>query len=196
MTGLFRRMARLGRREDGSVTLEFVIIFPVFMILFVSCFELGTIMLRQTMLDRSIDMVVRDIRVGQVDFGTGLANETPQERARRQHDILKELICEQSNFLEDCANEIKIEMQVVDPRAWTGLEPDIDCIDQSDVNIPPRRFEVGEGNQLVLLRACHLFEPFIKNFGLGTVLGDLLRIESGNSYRIVSSAAYVIEPES
>lgn len=196
MTGLFRHLATFCRREDGSPTVEFVIIFPVFMILFVSCFELGTIMLRQTMLDRSIDMVVRDIRVGQVDFGTGLANETPQERARRQHDILKELICERSNFLEDCADNLKIEMKVVDPRAWTGLEPDIDCIDQSDVNIPPRRFEVGQRNQLVLLRACHLFEPFIKNFGLGTVLGEVLTIESGNSYRLVSSAAYVNEPGS
>lgn len=167
-------------RDDGSATLEFVILFPVFMALFVSTFELGTIMLRQTMLDRAIDMTVRQIRIGAV--------------AEVDHETIKEMICSRTIFLTDCNTELKLEMQVVDPRDWVSMDPDIDCIDQEDYGIPPRRFEAGVDNQMMILRACHLFEPFVSSFGLGEVLGELLPRESGNSYRLVATASYVVEP--
>jgi hypothetical protein len=180
MTRLSRRIRRFLRRDQGSATIEFVILFPVFMVLFVSSFELGNIMLRQTMLDRSIDMTVRQIRIGAV----GVVD----------HDTIKEMICERSYFLDDCDRQLKLEMQVVDPRAWVNLDPDIDCIDQADYGIPPRRFDSGSDNQMMILRACHLFEPMVSDFGLGTVLGELMARESGNAYRLTAVASYVVEP--
>jgi hypothetical protein len=151
------------------------------MALFVSSFELGTIMLRQSMLDRSIDMTVRQIRIGAV--------------ADVNHDAIKEMICERTVFLHDCASELKLEMQVVDPRAWTNMDTDVDCIDHEEDEQPPPRFQAGIDNQMMILRACHLFEPFVSSFGLGQqVLGELIPRESGNSYRLVATASYVVEP--
>lgn len=180
MTRFRQRMKRFLRREDGSATIEFVILFPVFMILFVSSFELGTIMLRQTMLDRSIDMTVRQIRIGAV--------------TNVDHDTIKDMICDRTAFLANCQTELKLEMQVVNPRAWVAVDPDIDCIDQEDYGIAPRRFNAGADNQMMILRACHLFQPFMTNIGIGTVLGDLLPRESGTAYRLVATASYVVEP--
>jgi hypothetical protein len=180
MTGIFRRLKTFLRREDGSSTVEFVILFPLFVVLFVSSFELGTIMLRQTMLDRSIDMTVRAIRIGAV--------------TDVDHDTIKDMICARTVFLTDCESELKLEMEIVNPRAWVAVNPDIDCIDHEDRGIPPRRFVAGADNQMMILRACHLFEPFMTNIGLGVVLGDLLPRESGNSYRLVATASYVVEP--
>jgi hypothetical protein len=180
MTRLGRRLARLAGREDGSATIEFVILFPIFMVLFVSSFELGTIMLRQTMLDRSIDMTVRQIRIGAV--------------GDVDHDTIKEMICDRTIFLTNCDTELKLEMQLVDPRGWVTMDQDIDCIDQEDYGIPPRRFDAGADNQMMILRACHLFQPFVSSFGLGEVLGEMLPRESGDSYRLVATASFVVEP--
>lgn len=176
---MIRRLLRstFGKSEDGSATVEFVIIFPIFMFLFVSSFELGTIMLRQTMLDRGIDMTVRLIRLGLVEDVT--------------HDDIKAMICERAALLPDCERQLKLEMQVVNPRSWTALNTDVDCIDQADYNLPVRAFEAGMANQMMILRACHLFQPYFSTFGMG----EMIPRESGNAYRLVSSASYVVEPD-
>ncbi|MFV2034455.1 MAG: TadE/TadG family type IV pilus assembly protein, partial [Halocynthiibacter sp.] len=47
MTGFWAKFLRRFRRgEKGNVTIEFVIIFPVFMIIFLSAFEAGVLMTR------------------------------------------------------------------------------------------------------------------------------------------------------
>lgn len=180
MTRLGRRIRRFLGRDDGSSTVEFVILFPVFMVLFLSSFELGNVMLRQTMLDRAIDMTVRQIRIGAV--------------TTVDHDTIKDMICDRSVFLTDCRDELRLEMDIVNPRAWANLDPTIDCVDREDRAQPPRRFQPGNQNQTMLLRACHLFEPMISSFGLGTVLGALLVEDDGDTYRIVSTSSYVVEP--
>jgi hypothetical protein len=181
MIRYFCNHRRFRKDASGSATVEFVILFPIFMTLFVSCFELGTVMLRQTMLDRSVDMTVRQIRLGAVDNVT--------------HDVVRDMICAGSGVLRDCQSELKLEMEVVDPRAWANLDPDVDCVNHADRTIPPREFRPGQENEMVIIRACHLFEPFFDNFSLGPALGDLLPVETGNSYRLVSIASFVVEPE-
>lgn len=175
-----RRIRRFFGRDDGSATIEFVILFPVFMVLFLSSFELGNVMLRQTMLDRAIDMTVRQIRIGAVP--------------NVNHTTIRTMICNNSVFLTDCMTELRLEMDVVNPRAWAALDPTPDCVNRADRGVPPRRFTAGQQNQTMILRACHLFEPMIPSFGLGVVLGELLIAESGETYRIISSASYVVEP--
>jgi hypothetical protein len=181
MTWLRRKLKRLRRREDGSATLEFVILFPIVMTVFVNCFEMGMIMLRQTMLDRSVDLAVREIRIGEVQRTVF-------------HNGLRRLICSQSGVLKDCESRLRLEMRVVDPRTWTGLDPQVDCVNLDDPAAPPQQFIPGAGNQLMVLRACHLFEPLVSNFALGAVLGDLMDRESGDMYRLVSVSSFVVEP--
>jgi hypothetical protein len=176
MRHLLARIRRFRRREDGSATVEFVIIFPIFMFLFASCFELGTIMLRQTMLDRGIDMTVRQVRLGAVD--------------PVNHEILKDMICDRAAILPNCQRELKLEMRSTDPRGWVPMPALADCIDQADYNLPVRTFEAGAPNQMMILRACHLFEPYFPTFGLG----EFIPRQSGNSYALISTSSYVVEP--
>jgi hypothetical protein len=193
MNRLTNRFAGFVRREGGSATVEMVILFPIFMILFISSFELGMLMLRQAMLDRSLDMTVRELRLGLVDFAP-VAGETEQKRLMRFHDEIRQRICQRSNFLVNCSEVLKLEMEVVDPVGWTGMNADVDCINLEDTTIPPTTLETGEVNALVVIRACHLFDPYVTGFALGPVLGDLLPKENGNAYRLVATASYVLEP--
>ncbi len=188
MNRLTTRIAGFVRREGGSATVEMVILFPIFMILFISSFELGMLMLRQAMLDRSLDMTVRELRLGLVDFAP-VEGETEEQRLGRFHAEIRQRICQRSNILENCGSALKLEMEVVDPVGWTGMNADVDCI-----NSEPRTLETGEVNALVVIRACHLFDPYVTGFALGPVLGDLLPKENGTAYRLVATASYVIEP--
>jgi hypothetical protein len=173
---LVRFLRRFGRAEDGNGTIEFVILLPFFLTLFLSTFELGMAMTRQVMLDRGVDMTVRLIRLGQIWPVT--------------HENIRESICERAAILPDCTNQLKLEMRTVNPRAWTDMLPDADCIDRADDSVPVREFNPGVMNQLMILRVCALFDPYFPTTGLGAVIPR----ESGDAYGLVSTSSYVIEP--
>jgi Flp pilus assembly protein TadG len=173
---LTRRLAGFRRSEDGSGTIEFVLMLPVMFALFMSTFELGMLLTRQVMLDRGIDMAVRAVRIGAMSPVT--------------HDALKAAICENAFMLEDCDSQLKLEMRTANPRAWVPLDDRADCVDRERDEQPPRTFTPGVSNELMILRACILFDPFFPTTGLGAAIPK----ESGGAYALLSTASYVVEP--
>ena len=97
---MIRRLANLPRAfrrdEDGSTTIEFVIMVPFFIGLFLSSVELGLMTLRYSYLERSLDMAVRDIRLS-----TGF---TPS------HDELVAQVCERASIIPNCESNMKLEL--------------------------------------------------------------------------------------
>ena len=47
------------RREDGTAAMEFVLVIPVIMMIFMASFESGLLMTRSIMLEQSVDMTMR-----------------------------------------------------------------------------------------------------------------------------------------
>jgi hypothetical protein len=177
MTSLIRKvMRRFRRSEDGTATIEFVLVFPAFMILFVSAFEAGIMMTRQVMLERGLDMAVRSIRLGTAHDFT--FNE------------VKTMICNGAGIIPNCMTNLKLEMQVVSPIAWVDIPRVADCVDVDEPFLAARQFENGAENQIMVLRACSLFRPIFP----GTGLGFQLPRKSGDNYALVSSSAFVMEP--
>jgi hypothetical protein len=165
------------RAEDGSATIEFVIVFPAFFTFFLSTFELGMLETRHVMLDRGLDLAVRQIRLGQLEPVT--------------HEGFKRAVCDGATVIPDCMNQLKLEMVPVDPRAWTSMETSSDCVDRADASVAVRNFIPGVSNQLMLIRACALFDPFFPTTGLGASLPR----SSGGAYGLISLASFVIEPD-
>jgi len=50
--------------ESGAVVVDFAIMLPVFLMLMLSSVEMGMMTFRQTMLERGLDMAVRNLRLG------------------------------------------------------------------------------------------------------------------------------------
>lgn len=171
-------LRRFRRCEDGSSTIEFVIIFPVIFTFFLSTFELGMLETRHVMLDRGLDIAVRAIRLGQIEPVT--------------HDRFKQAVCNAAAIIPDCMNQIKLEMVTVDPNAWVSMAPAADCVDRNDPGVPLREFTPGASNQLMLIRACALFDPYFPTTGLGASLPRT----SGGAYGLMSVSSFVIEPRS
>jgi len=176
-----RRVARalhqLFHREDGTATLGFVMFVPVFVFLFVSCFEVSIINIRKLMLERGLDLAVRDLRLGT------WPNVTTA--------ILKTAICNNSGgFIADCDNQIMLELVQVPTTTWSLPDPGATCVDRSASVQPTTSFDAGTENQMMIVRACVLIDPFFP----GTELALLLENPTGAGIALVATSAFVNEP--
>ena len=169
-------LRRFRRNEDGQMLIEFALAVPLIFMLFMTSVEMGIYTMRQMFLDRGLDMAVRNVRLN-----TG-ANYT-------HHDI-KVMICEYSNFLDDCDDQLKLEMNPINPRSFTGFDGSADCADTSQPVTPSRSFVHGNEHELMLMRACYMFKPVFPTSGLGYAY---TKDGSGRS-KMVALTGFVQEP--
>ncbi|WP_322866549.1 TadE/TadG family type IV pilus assembly protein [Aquicoccus sp. G2-2] len=174
---LARRLRCFRRSEDATATLEFAIVFPFFISLFLSTVELGMITFQHSMLERGLDMAVRDVRLG-----TGTAP---------QHDEIKQRICTYAGVLQDCQNALRLEMIPVDLRNSVSIDPTPDCVDSSKDVTPVRHFVNGQENELMILRACYKFSPVFPTAGLGKQLEK----DGAGQVAMIAMSAFVQEPD-
>ena len=64
------------------------------------------------------------------------------------------------------------------------------CVDRAELGPPVLNFNSGLNIELMVLRACALFDPMIPTSGLGKQIPK----ESGGAYALVATSAYVMEP--
>jgi hypothetical protein len=178
MTRRIKRFLRRFRRtEDGSaLIIEFCIFVPLLFGTFLMAVEMGIYSMHQMFLDRGLDITVRHVR---------LHTNTPMT-----HSQLKNMICDEAGFLEDCEQTLRLEMVPFDPRQYAVFNRTPDCIDTSRPVTPVRGFVLGQNHQMMLLRACVKFRPIFPTTGLGYALDT----DGAGRARMVSIAAFVQEP--
>lgn len=176
-----RRLARRGRRllsrggglarEDGTATVEFVILFPLFMLVLANAVEASVLMSRAALLDRALDLAVRELRIG------AAAPTTP--------DGFRSLVCAHASplLLPDCRTTLTVELQV----AASPNEPLMDLA--APCGSVGAASGLGIGNQLVMVRACVVSKPVVPNLGLGALLPS-----DPEGFRLAAVSAFVREP--
>lgn len=163
--------------EDGSATVEFVVLFPIIFALFVTSVDFSVQMLRQVFLDRAMDLAMRDIRLG-----SALVN-TP--------DRLKERICSNAALTPNCLQTITVELRPLSATEFAALDPRARCVDRAQNLHPVLSFTPGAGGQeLMMVRACTVSNPFIvsNGFVFGSPRGP------DDDYMSVSLSVFVNEP--
>lgn len=177
-----RRWRRFARREDGAVTVDFVIVFPVFILFFLCTFEVGMTMVRQVMLDRGVDITVRALRLGQLEV---------ESSSDTIHELLKRNICSLSGILPKCMDNLLIELQPV-AAGWTPLATSPTCIDKDAVVQPVTNPNFGQQNEMMLVRVCALVKPmFVTSF-----MAQKMAEPQGEWFPLVATSAFVNEPSS
>lgn len=169
-------LRQFGRNDDGNMVVEFALAIPVVFTIFLTSVEMGVYALRQNFLDRGLDMAVRNVRLN-----TGV-NYT--------HNDIKTMVCDFSGFLKDCDGALKLEMNPINPRSFVAFAGSADCADISLPVTPSRSFVHGSEHQLMMIRACYMFEPVFATTGLGYAL---TKDGSGRS-KMVSMSGFVQEP--
>ncbi len=167
-------LTRFRTQEEGSVVVPFALWTPLFLILILSSIELGTVTIRQTALERSLDDTVRDIRLGSVS----------------DHAAIKQSICNGAAVLPSCMDRLHLEMVSLDMRDWSGVINAADCVDTTAAVTPNRSFTNGSSNEMMLLRACFKYQPITP---AGTISSSLAKDAEGFTALVVSSA-FVHEP--
>ncbi len=172
-----RRLAkRLWGDERGAVTIEFVIWFPLFFGLILSALESGMLMLRYVMLERGLDVTVRELRIGTLVAPT--------------HDQLKAEICRQSLIIPECEESLTAELRPVSTETWAMPATKVACVDRSEEVKPVLEVTPGAANELMLIRVCAKFAPLLPTSGLGLALHK----DGYGNYALVAASAFVNEP--
>lgn len=176
MTRLGRILRRFRRDERGGSVVEFTIYFPFLFAMFVASADLGIVLLRQVMLERSVDLVMRDVRLGRM---TGVT-----------HANLRAAICARTAMLPNCEEALLIEMRPVSTANWIGLANSRTCIDRAEEVEPLTTFVGGISNQLMMVRVCGRFDPFFPQTGFGLNLPS----DGEGGYALTAASAFVMEP--
>lgn len=171
-----RTLARLLRRDArGAVAVEFALIVPLLLALIFSTLEAGWVMLQSIMLDRALDLTVRELRIG------SFANPTQEEMRRR--------VCERALVLVDCQRNLALELIPIVNSA--GYPADgARCINRGSEVAPVLRFSGGARAQTMFVRACFVVSPLTPGLGLSMALP---KDETG-ALRLVSTSAFLNEP--
>ncbi len=173
------------RDERGTATIEFVLVVPVITLIFFASFESSFFMIRHVMLERSVDMVVRDIRLGNYSTLT--------------HRQLKEEICKNGVLfgpLSECQKSMRIWMQPINTATFAMVAPPQSCVDRSQ-NIDPEftpgvdQFKYGTDNEIMLMRICVMEDPM---FPTSVVAAGLTFNQTSGDYALVTTSVFVNEP--
>lgn len=178
LSAIRRALRRFARGETGTATVEFALLFPPFFLIFASSIEAGLMMTRNVMLERGLDLAVREIRIG-----------TPVPPSFEE---FRTQICDVAMLIPNCMANLQVELQVVDSSTWQPLDPSPRCVDRNSPIDPfdNPNYNVGRNNDFMLVRLCANVDPILPGFGLGAILDS----DGENGYAIVATSAFVNEP--
>jgi len=172
--------------EGGTASIEFCFVIPIIMTIFMASFEASMFMVRHAMLERSIDIVVRDIRLGNY--------------SSLNHTQLKTEICSGGMMATDvatCVKSMRIWMQPISTVDFdmSGV-PAKSCQDKrADIAPLPEptgaEFGYGSDNDIMLMRICLKEEPMFPTTLVGA---GMIKDELDGNYAIMTTTVFVNEP--
>ena len=176
MKQLRKWLARLWLREDGTASMEFVIAVPVLITIFMASFESGLLMTRSIMLEQSVDMTMRELRLGHYNLPDSA--------------LLKKEICKRTVIFKDCEANIMIEMTRVNTQTWVVPKSDVPCVDRAEDIQPVTALQIGQQNDVMLIRVCVVQDALFPTTGIGLGLPK----DGRGGYGVVAVSAFVTEP--
>jgi hypothetical protein len=169
--------------DSGEAVIEFVFVFPMIFMLFTASVESSVYMMRYVMFERSVDMVVRNLRLAKY---TNIS-----------HQDLKREICANGvlgNSPAKCANVMKIWMQPISTANFAMGSTSAACVDKADdinIGVPPaNEYTLGADNEIMLIRVCMKEWPMFPT----TAISVKMPVQSDGSVAMIVSSSFVNEP--
>ena len=190
--GLLSRFRRIRDNEDGNPTVEFVILFPLYIFLFCSAFEVGMYLLRGILLERGLDLTVRTVRIGIYPPSWS----TPVSRSDLKGDI-----CKNTPVISNCSQSLNLELINIDSLrttpnpGFTLASGAVECTDRGNASFTPNNsWQPGSRNDVVVIRACWIYDPFFPTFGIAAEAPLQAIKDSKGGVMVVAASAFAVEP--
>ena len=183
MAPIDRRLPQGADPERGGSTVEFVLLLPAFLVVFISSMEGALLLTRQVMLERAVDIAVREIRLG------------PGETITQNH--VRSRICERARILPECDESLVVELVEIPTTTYAMPAGDVACSDRraSPTIRPDADFLSNRLNRLVLLRACFAVDPMLheSTFAMTRTLASNLVSDEHGAILMLASSAFTVE---
>ncbi len=183
ITKMLTKVRRFCRGEGGNPSIEFMLIFPVFIWLTYSGVEIGLLAFKHANLERALDETIRDVRLNHLEKYT---SNTSQGWT---HELLKTIVCEKA-LIPDCDNHLALELNQIDPFVGNTLDPQAYCVDTPEELRPSQVFNPGAPNALMIVRACLEVSP-LWSFSR---LGQLAKKDPDGQFELHATTLFVHEP--
>lgn len=173
------RLFKWLRAEKGGATVEFVLVFPVILTIFFISLETSTILVRQGMLERAVDITARSLRLSNEE---GLTSQAVANR-----------ICRRARIIRDCHATITLDLRAIPRPNYVLPALGAPCINREQMIRPVTRFDPSQTapNELMLLRACVSIDPLLP---FSEFVLDLTRRGGGGLF-LEASTIFVSEPQ-
>lgn len=168
-------LIRLLQNSAGSAALEFALVAPMLLALLLGTIETGWIMTQNIMLERALDMTIREVRIGSFQNPT-------LERVR-------DTVCDRASVLADCQASLALEFLPITTQADYPTDA-TRCMTRGEEPQPVLRFSTGKSEQLVFVRACFIVKPI-------TPMLDLLLAlpaDEQGEHRLIAKSGFMNEP--
>ncbi len=174
MSSMIRRFAR---REDGTATVEFVILVPLLFAIFIATLETGLMMSRWSSIDRAADMVIRSLRLGQY--------QNPNA------EMLRSEVCDRVFLVENCFENTAVDIREIDRATFVMPDEDEPCVTRDDEVIQPVTTIVpGQQNDLMLIRICVTVDAMFPTSKFAVPID----LDEQGGYALSVASVYVNEP--
>ncbi len=164
------------RREDGTATMEFVIVIPVIITIFMSSFECGLLMTRKILLEEAVDLTMRDLRLGHLPGVTNVA--------------LKQQICSHTIIFPNCTSNLIIQTNRINTTTWSVPNTHLACVNSSSPIEPVTTMTSGQENDMMLIRVCMSLPAIFPGTGLALAMTP----DALGNYSLEAVSAFVVEP--
>lgn len=172
------RLAARLRGEEGAVTVDFVLMLPLVLTVFFVSVEASMTQLRLTMIDRALDLTVRELRLGHLGFAPS-------------HEDVRSRFCDFAMMIPNCQQHLMLEMQVIDRVNWSGFTTPATCIDRREpLEIDQIPMINTAPNDIVTVRACMVFDPFFPT----STIGLRMPRDASGGVQLAAMSAFVNEP--
>ncbi|MGV6802410.1 MAG: TadE/TadG family type IV pilus assembly protein [bacterium] len=163
---VYKIARRFGLTQTGATAVEFAMVFPLFIGLVFSVFEIGIYFYKVSVIEEAVSKAARKVRTG---YKFEAADPLAPGACLTEKDCLYKEICDIVDTFGPCNNSLAVEVTVFSDFATLAADTSSPvCVSDAGYDYNTVGFDKGAQQQIVRLRAC--FEVKTTNPGLGLKL--------------------------
>lgn len=167
------------KSKSGVAAVEFALVAPIFFALVFSLFETGWLLTKTALIDNAVSEISRTIYTG-----NAISDATITV------DSLKQQVCERSFVINDCLNNVTLEVTTITDLASIPATGEVCQDSASGLPQPSVTYSPGNASEISFVRVCITTKIFTPLLGVGMALPK----NANGRFEIVSTLAFVNEP--